>query len=401
MKRIFTLVLLVISFSLFSQGTIASWGFESITAATTASASLSLTAGSTLADAGVLTAGSAVSANHANGLSVYSTPAGNGTPKGLSSNNWQIGDYYQFQVATTGYKGIKVKWDQTGSSTGPAPFKLQYSTTAGGASGYLDFMNYTIPNSPGPTPAAGAQYPWSGTVPITATTFNMDLSALTALDGKSEVYFRLTCTATTAISASGTGALTGTNRIDNFIVTFNSVLPIELTSFNAIANNATTKLTWQTASEKNNSHFAIERSQNGETFSSLGEVKGSGNSVTAHDYSFTDATPYKGINYYRLRQVDFDGTESVSKTVSVNFDGKGRNKMKVYPTLVQDNLTVEVEGDAKSEITIRDLTGRVILTKNTEGPSAQVLNLGGFSNGLYLLSVRTNDGFETIKITKQ
>jgi Secretion system C-terminal sorting domain len=178
-------------------------------------------------------------------------------------------------------------------------------------------------------------------------------------------------------------------------------LPIELISFKASITNNNTKLTWQTASEKDNSHFAIERSQNGESFSKMGEVKGSGTTITTQNYQFTDATPYKGINYYRLRQVDFDGTESVSKTVSVNFDGKGQNKFKVYPTLVQDNLTVEVEGDAKSEITVRDLTGRVILTKNTEGPSAQVLNISGLSNGLYLLSVRTNDGFETIKITKQ
>jgi Lamin Tail Domain/Secretion system C-terminal sorting domain len=215
-------------------------------------------------------------------------------------------------------------------------------------------------------------------------------------------------TSSTAIRRINNGQDTNNNGADfavNLTPTpLNSLsasLPIELTSFNASTKNATTKLTWQTASEKNNSHFAIERSQNGETFSSLGEVKGIGNSITAHDYSFTDATPYKGINYYRLRQVDFDGTESVSKTVSVNFDGKGRNKMKVYPTLVQDNLTVEVEGDAKSEITVRDLTGRVILTKNTEGPSAQILNMSGLSNGLYLLSVRSNDGFETIKITKQ
>jgi hypothetical protein len=169
-----------------------------------------------------------------------------------------------------------------------------------------------------------------------------------------------------------------------------------------------TKLTWQTASEKNNSYFAIERSQNGETFLALGEVKGNGNSITTRHYSFTDATPYKSINYYRLRQVDFDGTESVSKTISVNFDGTGRNKMKVYPTLLQDNLTVEVGSDAKSEITVRDPTGRVILTQNisnpatggTEGSSAQVLNLDGFASGLYLLSVRSNDGFETVKIQK-
>jgi Lamin Tail Domain/Secretion system C-terminal sorting domain len=186
-------------------------------------------------------------------------------------------------------------------------------------------------------------------------------------------------------------------------------LPIELTTFNAKSNNSTTKLLWQTASEKNNSHFAIERSNDGEAFSKMGEVKGNGTSLTTRDYQFTDATPYKGINYYRLRQVDFDGTENFSKVVSVSFDGKGQNKFKVYPTLVKDNITVEIDEAAKSEISVRDLTGRVILVKNisnpatggTEGVSAQTLNLSTLSSGLYILSVRSNESFESVKIYKQ
>jgi hypothetical protein len=180
-----------------------------------------------------------------------------------------------------------------------------------------------------------------------------------------------------------------------------SALPIELTSFNAKSNNSKTNLFWQTASEKDNSHFAIERSNDGDVFSKIGEVKGKGNSTVTQNYQFTDATPTKGINYYRLLQVDFDGTESVSKTVSVNFDARGQNKFKVYPTLVKDNITVEIEGDSKSEISVSDLTGRAILTQNTEGPSAQVLNLGALPNGLYILSVRSNESFESVKIYKQ
>jgi Secretion system C-terminal sorting domain len=189
--------------------------------------------------------------------------------------------------------------------------------------------------------------------------------------------------------------------VDDIVWTAAAVLAVDFKSLTASKSNNSNQLAWQTTSEKNNAYFNIERSQNGETFTKIGQVKGNGTSSVAQNYSFTDATPYKGINYYRLRQVDFDGTESVSKTVSVDFDGKGQNKFKVYPTLVQDNLTVELNGEGKSEITVRDLTGRAILTQNTEGPSTQVLNLGGFSNGLYLLSVRSNDGFETVKIQKQ
>jgi hypothetical protein len=161
------------------------------------------------------------------------------------------------------------------------------------------------------------------------------------------------------------------------------------------------KLSWQTTSEKNNALFNIERSSNGDTFNKIGEVKGNGTTNVAQTYTFMDASPVKGLNYYRLRQVDFDGTETLSKTVSVNFDGKGSSKIKVYPTLVQDVVNVENTEGGKAEIAVRDVAGRLILTQNTDGPTNQALNLGSLSRGLYLLSVRSNDGIETVKIYKQ
>jgi Lamin Tail Domain/Secretion system C-terminal sorting domain len=211
---------------------------------------------------------------------------------------------------------------------------------------------------------------------------------------------------TMAIRRINNGQDTDNNANDFASVTPNPLntlsppLPIELTSFNANTKNSKTNLTWQTASEKNNAHFDIERSNDGDVFSKIGQVKGNGNSTVTQNYQFTDATPAKGINYYRLRQVDFDGTESVSKTVSVNFDGK-QSKVKVYPTLVKDAVNVELSSELKSEISVRDLTGRTLLAQNTEGVSNQTLNLGALSSGLYILSVRSNESLETVKIYKQ
>ena len=113
-----------------------------------------------------------------------------------------------------------------------------------------------------------------------------------------------------------------------------------------------------------------------------------------------DASPVKGTNYYRLRQTDFDGKETVSKTVSVNFDGKAA-KAKVYPTVVKDILTVELASDATTEILVRDITGRLILTKNTEGSFSTTLDLGTAANGLYFITVQSNQGLETVKVLKQ
>jgi Secretion system C-terminal sorting domain len=202
----------------------------------------------------------------------------------------------------------------------------------------------------------------------------------------------------------GTGspsANTANWRIDDINVTVDVVLAVENKSLSATKNAVSNILKWQTTSEKNNALFNIERSSNGETFNKIGEVKGNGTTNVAQTYTFMDASPVKGLNYYRLRQVDFDGTETLSKTVSVNFDGKGSSKIKVYPTLVQDVVNVENTEGGKAEIAVRDVAGRLILTQNTDGPTNQALNLGSLSRGLYLLSVRSNDGIETVKIYKQ
>jgi Secretion system C-terminal sorting domain len=177
-------------------------------------------------------------------------------------------------------------------------------------------------------------------------------------------------------------------------------LSVDFYKLNLKSTINTNLLSWQTTTEKNNAQFQIERSQNGEIFSKIGEVKGRGNSNVEQNYTFTDASPVKGINYYRLRQVDFDGTETISKIVSTTFDGKGQNKFKAYPTLTQDLVNIELNEEGKTEIAVRDLTGRVLLTKNTEGVSNATLNLGTLANGLYIMSVRSNDTFETIKIQK-
>ena len=105
---------------------IAKWGFDAITTANTGT-TVNLGSGSTAADQGVQTSGSSFTAVHSSASTVWSNPAGNGSTKAISSNNWTVGDYYQFVVNTNGYYNISVLFDQTGSNTGPRNFKLQYS----------------------------------------------------------------------------------------------------------------------------------------------------------------------------------------------------------------------------------------------------------------------------------
>jgi hypothetical protein len=132
--------------------------------------------------------------------STWSTPVGNGSAESWNSNNWSVGDYYQFKVATTGVSGIGISFDQTRSGTGPSGFDLQYSVGTSGS--FTTFQSYIVP-----------QVSWSSSTPVEppSTTFSFDLSSITALDNQPEVFFRMTAT-----SAPGSGG--GTNRIDNVSV---------------------------------------------------------------------------------------------------------------------------------------------------------------------------------------
>ncbi len=179
--------------------TVVQWDFESVVAPGAASATLTGIAAST----GTGTAG----AVHA-GNTTWSTPAGNGSAKSLSGNTWAVGDYWQFGFSTTGYAGLTLSFDQTGSNTGPRDFTLAYSTDG---SSFTTFASYALP-----------AVTWSAATYNAASTFTFDLSAVTALNNKPSVLVRLIDASTTSINggAVGTG---GTDRVDNFTV---SVSPV-------------------------------------------------------------------------------------------------------------------------------------------------------------------------------
>lgn len=147
---------------------------------------------------------------HALATTDWSTPAGNGTTDSFSSNDWSVGDYYEFTTDTTGYEDIIVSWDQTRSSTGPGTFDFYYSSTGSAGPYTLALDNYTVLAN---TTAAGppATAPWSSMTPRQSVyTFTVDLSAITALDGNSSVAIRLV--------GDVAAAAGGTNRVDNFQV---------------------------------------------------------------------------------------------------------------------------------------------------------------------------------------
>ena len=152
------------------------------------------------------------SALHAT-AATYSSPAGNGSAHSFSANNWTVGDYFQFQVSTLGFTGISVSYDQISSGTGPAQFKLQYST---------DGSTFSTFGSPYTVIANTSPNNWSSGTPIFTSSYSFDLSSITAIDNAANVYFRLVNDGTTSANG-GTVASGGTDRVDNFTVSVNPV----------------------------------------------------------------------------------------------------------------------------------------------------------------------------------
>lgn len=176
------------------------------------------------------------------------------------------------------------------------------------------------------------------------------------------------------------------------------VLPITLSSFTAVKKQNSVLLNWQTASESNNSYFAIERSNNNSNFKELAKVNSKGNSTQVQQYSFEDYLPLTGTNYYRLRQVNKDGTATISKTVLVDFSKAAI--IKIYPNPVKNVITIEGLTGKKTTISIIDLNGRVLTTTSTNDAS-YTWNIKALPQGTYYLRTEADKKVNTMKFVKE
>jgi hypothetical protein len=269
----------------------------------------------------------------------------------------------------------------------------------------------TKPNST--LTGAGTSTPvFSGITIPSGSTLRIDFSAAiaaTAVNGtvyqaSGNVTFtdptRTATSATTttpgATFASGGGTVPGTNyaaassTLEN--VTIVAPLPVELTRFEAVAQRQDAVLTWSTASEKNNDYFVVERSVSGRNFTAIGTVRGQGNSTRPTDYRFTDAGAGRLVSgkvYYRLQQVDADGTLTYGPVRAVEFAASTKATAALYPNPSQNEATIDLSGlaDGTYTVTVLDLAGRVLRTQHL-GALASPLDLKGLPQGAYVVLVR-------------
>lgn len=169
-------------------------------------------------------------------------------------------------------------------------------------------------------------------------------------------------------------------------------LPVELIYFNAKSINEEVNVYWTTASEINNDYFEVQRSRDGKQFEKISDIKGAGNSNAPLNYTYTDHHPFDGTSYYRLRQVDFDGKNSMSKIVAVKRNIGNNLINNIYPNPARDIIHVNLYDnniqDIKIEIT--DATGRKILEQSYSGtnqPQSFLLVTSHIESGIYSLRI--------------
>ncbi|SEI54090.1 Por secretion system C-terminal sorting domain-containing protein [Dyadobacter sp. SG02] len=229
--------------------------------------------------------------------------------------------------------------------------------------------------------------------------FNIDLEraglSSTAIYQVKELFSGATIARTQATTAQGTLATTIPGADVAIYELTDSALPVSLVYFNAEKAGSGVLLTWQTSSETDHKEFVVERGTNGKVWRTIGHVEGNGDSKQIKNYQFPDFAPVAdSVNYYRLRQVDLDGTESYSRIAAVNFSMTDAAAI-LYPNPVKSELTVKANGLKGSlEISIANAQGRVVLERSFSNYNEVLIveGLDKLPSGIYVLTIRDGAG---------
>jgi hypothetical protein len=196
----------------------------------------------------------------------------------------------------------------------------------------------------------------------------------------------------------GTFEAQSTISFSQQIVTLGSVdtsnpLPVTLVRFEGQLNGSIALLNWTTSSEINNDYFEIQRSTDGAEFISIGKVTGKGTTNLTSNYWFEDKRLARGNNYYRLKQVDYDGKSSFSNVILIDYDGSTPLGISLFPnpTTWQDiNLELVNSTGEDAVVRIHDLSGKTIFQRIVTAENlntSMVLKTDELSAGVYIVEL--------------
>ena len=165
-----------------------------------------------------------------------------------------------------------------------------------------------------------------------------------------------------------------------------ATLPVSLIDFSAKKVNDYVEINWTTASEKNNDYFVVQKSVDGFNFDDIDIVEGAGNSNVIINYRSYDDNPNYEINYYRLSQIDYDGTITLSSIVAVI--NESENIIQVFPNPSDGNITVKTQ--EAIDVVIYSSIGHEVLRLKLNANTNNKIDLTNHKKGIYFLSYITN-----------
>ncbi len=186
-------------------------------------------------------------------------------------------------------------------------------------------------------------------------------------------------------------------------------LPIELLSFNAVSMGNKVSLTWSTASETNNNFFTIEKSVDGTDWKSIGIVMGAGNSTHVLNYESFDTEPVNGIQYYKLKQTDYDGQYKYSTPIAVDFSDDFSFSIYPNPVYANSGAAVQLNFNQLGEdskpilVVVYDAIGKETLSKvniidKNNGQVTAVDPSNTLSPGVYIISATSDNSIYKQKL---
>lgn len=185
------------------------------------------------------------------------------------------------------------------------------------------------------------------------------------------------------------------------------VVPVKLITFSGKVDNNKSNLYWSTASEENFDHFEVERSADGVSFNYLTSVSPKTANSTGASYNTIDPYPFAGVNFYRLKMVDRDGSFAFSNIVKLETGKKEMAVTQLYPNPVQDLLNVQLQSGKRQmvSLTIFDITGKQLQVSKislNDGINNTTVAMTNLARGTYMLQYKNEEGSSlgTFKVVK-
>jgi Secretion system C-terminal sorting domain len=236
----------------------------------------------------------------------------------------------------------------------------------------------------------------SGGVPVTNVTFVSPtvVTCTVNTNTKPAGIYTLTITNPDGQSSTATFTLTGSC----------SIVPLKLLSFTGSLQKNNVELNWLTAQEVNIKNFEVEKSIDGINFAPWQSVVSKGINGANANYALTDAKPFPGTTYYRLKMINKDGTFTYSNTVLIKTNSKALAVTNMYPNPTKGIFNIELFSTSKKAvvITLFDVAGKVVMTEKistANGLQQHQLDLSKFASGTYVAQVKTENG-EVLAKTK-